>query len=470
MGSLKKAFDKAGKDIKKGANSAADKVKGNTAAGRLVEYLEKSAKQFGKGAKDLGDKLSGKDKKVAAKKAADVVAAASEEEVERIESVLGISLKSIADGVFDSLDALEEGTNIAQEFSRLGMLSAEEELALARDGSLESMYEGFDQAENALTQSVSEQRDILNQAGGMFDPVSSLAGDALGRLGESGTAAGRASQISGILSDPNQQAAIQQIQELTGDQLSGAGLRRSGAGAQMSNENLLNFASGQADIENQRQQQLAGMGIGGIQAQSDLLGRQASAVGSGGQSLANLLSGAGMAASGIQQQFGRDIANVLQQGAGNQANMANLLGMNKANTIESGVRNIVNQQVAASGQAGQAMGDKASAEAGAIIGGQQADQQAVNNAMTLIAAMMSDERLKANIEKVGSHDGINVYTWEWNDSAGNLGLYGASTGHIAQELMETHPHLVRMDDESGYYYVDYSTDETVERDLEWPLV
>jgi hypothetical protein len=64
------------------------------------------------------------------------------------------------------------------------------------------------------------------------------------------------------------------------------------------------------------------------------------------------------------------------------------------------------------------------------------------------ALMASDSRLKSEIVKVGQFNGLNVYSWIWNDKAEELGLSGRAQGHIAQELQKTH-------------FVNYGTDETV---------
>jgi len=68
----------------------------------------------------------------------------------------------------------------------------------------------------------------------------------------------------------------------------------------------------------------------------------------------------------------------------------------------------------------------------------------------------SDIRLKKNIEFVGKNQqGFNIYKWDWNDKANELGEFGSQVGVLAQELLETHPERVSVDD-SGYYQVNYS--------------
>ena len=68
--------------------------------------------------------------------------------------------------------------------------------------------------------------------------------------------------------------------------------------------------------------------------------------------------------------------------------------------------------------------------------------------------MMSDERLKENIEYVGKSNGHKVYTWDWNDKAKELGINDPTKGVIAQEVMEYMPEAVSKD-ANGYYMVNY---------------
>jgi hypothetical protein len=69
--------------------------------------------------------------------------------------------------------------------------------------------------------------------------------------------------------------------------------------------------------------------------------------------------------------------------------------------------------------------------------------------------MMSDKRLKENIKPIGkSENGHNVYTWDWNDKAKELGVNDPTTGVIAQEVMKYMPKAVTKD-ANGYYMVNY---------------
>jgi hypothetical protein len=66
--------------------------------------------------------------------------------------------------------------------------------------------------------------------------------------------------------------------------------------------------------------------------------------------------------------------------------------------------------------------------------------------------MQSDRRLKSNITQVGKlPSGQNVYSWTWNDKAGEIGLSGNSMGVMADE---TDPSMVSVG-ENGYQMVNY---------------
>ena len=68
---------------------------------------------------------------------------------------------------------------------------------------------------------------------------------------------------------------------------------------------------------------------------------------------------------------------------------------------------------------------------------------------------LSDERLKENIKPIGtSENGHNVYTWDWNDKAKELGVNDPTTGVLAQEVMKYMPEAVTKN-ANGYYMVNY---------------
>jgi hypothetical protein len=77
-------------------------------------------------------------------------------------------------------------------------------------------------------------------------------------------------------------------------------------------------------------------------------------------------------------------------------------------------------------------------------------------AASTYAGMQSDIRLKTNIKHLGKENGHNVYSWDWNEAGKRITDPKQPTvGVMAQELQETHPHLVERGDD-GYLRVDYS--------------
>jgi len=72
------------------------------------------------------------------------------------------------------------------------------------------------------------------------------------------------------------------------------------------------------------------------------------------------------------------------------------------------------------------------------------------------AASFSDIRLKTNIKLLGKENGHNVYSWDWNEDGKRIADPKQPTvGVMAQELQETHPHLVELGPD-GFLRVDYS--------------
>jgi len=72
-----------------------------------------------------------------------------------------------------------------------------------------------------------------------------------------------------------------------------------------------------------------------------------------------------------------------------------------------------------------------------------------------VMSWFSDIRLKENIEHYDTVDGVNYYTWDWNDKGKALGAdQHPSIGVLAQEVLKTHPHAVTQG-EDGYLKVNY---------------
>jgi len=65
----------------------------------------------------------------------------------------------------------------------------------------------------------------------------------------------------------------------------------------------------------------------------------------------------------------------------------------------------------------------------------------------------SDVRLKSDIKPAGTRYGQDWFTWNWNDKAQLLGLFGESEGVIADLVKESRPDLVGIS--KGYLTVNY---------------
>lgn len=91
----------------------------------------------------------------------------------------------------------------------------------------------------------------------------------------------------------------------------------------------------------------------------------------------------------------------------------------------------------------------------ARLQGSQANRQGLLGlANTGLKVAFSDRRLKDNIQKVGTENEFNVYTWDWNKEAKEkLGLAGSGRGVIADEVKRMKPEAVTSC--SGYDTVDY---------------
>ena len=70
------------------------------------------------------------------------------------------------------------------------------------------------------------------------------------------------------------------------------------------------------------------------------------------------------------------------------------------------------------------------------------------------ASLFSDERLKDNITHIGIDRGYNIYSWDWNKKALELGIDTPTYRVMAQEVLETNPDAVALMD-NGYYAVNY---------------
>ena len=81
---------------------------------------------------------------------------------------------------------------------------------------------------------------------------------------------------------------------------------------------------------------------------------------------------------------------------------------------------------------------------------------AIGSAGKGLGAMgFSDVRLKENIQKIGSRNGVDLYTWEWSEKAKSMGAESMpATGVIAQEIEADYPQHIYVGND-GYRRVNY---------------
>jgi hypothetical protein len=236
-----------------------------------------------------------------------------------------------------------------------------------------------------------------------------------------------------------------------------------------------------SDLERQRQM---AVNTTGQQA------TQAGAFGGSRHGVAEALTNEGFARQGANtlanlQQQGFNTAlgaaqnqqNIGLQGAAQMGNLANLgfgfgtqIGQQQA--TQGAQQQMLNQALidAAKGQFGGFTGapQKALQNTMAALGASQTGQQTqttssqpglfdyLSMGASLAGTLMSDKRLKKNIVRArGPINGVVFAKWEWTDEAKKIVGDQPAHGVIADELQETHPHLVHRGDD-GYLRVDYA--------------
>ena len=169
------------------------------------------------------------------------------------------------------------------------------------------------------------------------------------------------------------------------------------------------------------------------------------------------LTGAQRSEMGRASQRGESLAIA---GTTNNARIAqiesnNRLRANLAN-IAQGVYGGAIEGMGSAAQNAQArMAEYQSAKAAARAQNTQLAGSLASAAIMAIAFSGSDIRLKEAIEYLGkSSKGYNIYTWNWNDEAKELGIDDPTTGVIAQEIQEIKPEAVRVGSH-GYLMVNY---------------
>jgi hypothetical protein len=312
--------------------------------------------------------------------------------------------------------------NAAKQSGELLTEAALEGSQLQSQGFLDSAKTSANSALMATNQQSQGFRDAnaaqvqtSNRAGAMFDPFA--------RLGQSGV-----NQAS-FLTDPNQQFDFLQNNPLFQMGLDNA------------NQQTMNSAASRGRL-------------------------------SSGDTLQQLTNNSLLTAQPLIQDQKNSIADLLRFGTNAATNQGNILldqGQTTANSANNAVdaqaQGILNSGNAiAAGQFGSAnaladgITNAANAEATGVIGTANARGEKAQNTVEIgseiLKALFSDPQLKTNIVKTGNQNGFNIYKWDWNETALELGLFGKGAGVMADEVKAIMPQAVITD--QGYMKVDYS--------------
>ena len=371
-----------------------------------------------------------------------------------------------------------------------GMLGFEDAVARGYEG-------GMTEYENAIQSYLNAYRGSPGVQGSRdFDiEQTQNAINALSGYNQGGAEAQRQmAALSGALGPEAQSLAMANFQESPGqrylrEQTERGVLRNAAAVGGLGGGNVLKALQANA----------AGLAAQDFQNQFNRLGNVANRGMSAAGRTSDLYSSLGGRQAGFRNEMGSRIAEA-QMGQGDMAfGTGGILGANRQRVGDSIAANIqATANAVAANQSGQALanllgadanalvnlitaaqsGDAASSEALAAIlaniatssGSQVAGRpsQGVGNDQglletigkaaggigTAMAAMPSDPLLKTDINKIGTHNGHNLYSWRWNEDGRRLtGLeYGA--GVMADEVLEKDPAAVSVKD--GYLHVNYS--------------
>lgn len=167
--------------------------------------------------------------------------------------------------------------------------------------------------------------------------------------------------------------------------------------------------------------------------------RGASAAGrlSSGDTLERLSENTLLAAQPLIADQKSSIIDLLNFGSGTsraQANAALGLGSDISNLIQD------RGNILSSGTLGRNQ----------IIADTTANQ---NQLAAQIFGAFSDPKLKKDEKVIGEKNGFKLWSWNWNEKANELGLYGSSEGVMADEVVKKSPEAVSIKD--GYMMVDY---------------
>ena len=181
---------------------------------------------------------------------------------------------------------------------------------------------------------------------------------------------------------------------------------------------------------------------------------------SAGDTLQQLNNNALQVASPLIQDQKNSIGSLLNYGlttAGNQGNLLTGQGAVAAGGITNSAAAQAGGMIGeanARGQRAQNIFGLAGQGAASIFGGGGGGGGGGAGNAAMLASIFSDPKLKTNIKKISEKNGFNIYSWAWNKTAHKLGLYGFSSGVMADEVAKVMPEAIGERD--GFMTVNYS--------------
>jgi hypothetical protein len=199
--------------------------------------------------------------------------------------------------------------------------------------------------------------------------------------------------------------------------------------------------------------QMAQSGGNNVQAMMQMKAQQQQAA------LAAMMKQQGMQFDAANQAYGmgQDRFNMGQNALDQMGQVGGQIDDLNQNLINQQIQMFMNQQNAPQSQFQNMLGPLSALSGGGTqsYSPGKMDYMGMGTQLGAAALMGSDMRLKDNIQKVATINGINLYNWDWNEE-GQKAFPGQSTfGVLAQEVQETRPDAIT-ENADGWLMVDYA--------------
>lgn len=327
----------------------------------------------------------------------------------------GVISGDVDSSVLDPLDLFgfqaQEAAEEAAEAQRIAIEQAIEELRGGNTAAIESILGGRSGATRELRGLLERNLGTIDaelpRILGELEPFQTAGLQGLDRFAQGSTPGGFAQNLDTLFSSGALDPLISERERQVGSALAQAGLTRSGTALREAAAIPTDVALQIENMLSSRQGDLAGMGLGAsgdlAQLRSGLLGTELGVRERGRTGIADIRLGSG-----------RDVAN-----------------------LEFGAARDIGTQLTGRG----------AAEASGILGSQQA-RSASNNQLlqigSMIAAFLSDMRLKENIQPLAEVNGLLLCKWDWKEGVVEAvpEMADMTIGFLAQDVEMQHPEFI----------------------------